>query len=218
MDPIEEVYSPTSELDPLTTDIQLPSNIKDILSSINTKELQSTEADTSNTASEIEKKCRDPRQRISSMASAEPPPTGLENDFSLSRNPDINLPPSNFATQYIPPINYIAPASYSYPPPGYVSDTYPNQYGTQQPPPPPPPMVIDQGSYSSYNQPNFAYNAVYQPPPPPPYPQKSKKGSGFWASGNGNTNRGNNKNEPKKKKFKKSGDRRDNKGPWRRRM
>jgi len=208
LDPDEEVYSPTSELAPLTTEIQLPSNIKDILSSINTKELHSTETETCRAAIDIEKKCRDPRQRIPTMSSVEPPPPGLEDEFSQPCNPDTSLPPPNFTTQFIPPINYISPVPYPYPPPGYIPDAYPNQYGPQQPPPPPPPMVIDQSNYNNYNQSNYGYNSVYQPPPPPPYPQKSKKGSGFWASGNS-------KNEPKKKKFKKSSDRRDNKGSWR---
>lgn len=209
MDLDDEVYSPTSELAPLTTDIQLPSNIKDILSSINTKELQSTEVETTKTATDTEKKCRDPRQRIPTIASAEPPPPGLEDEFPPPCNPDTSLPPPNFTTPYMPPINYIAPIPYPYPPPGYIPDTYPNQYGPQQPPPPPPPMVMDQGKYNNYNQSGYAYNSVQyqQPPPPPPY-SKTKKGSGFWASGSS-------KNEPKKKKFKKSGDRRD-KGNWRR--
>jgi len=106
------------------------------------------------------------------------------------------------------PVNYISPIPYPYPPPGYIPDAYPNQYGPQQPPPPPPAMVLDQGKYNSYNQPGYAYNTVqYQPPLPPSYP-KTKKGSGFWGHGSS-------KNEPKKKKFKKSGDRRD-KGSWRR--
>jgi hypothetical protein len=200
------VYSPTSELAPLTTEINLPSNIKDILSSINTKELRSTEIETSKIAMDTEKKCRDPRQRIQTVSSAEPPPPGLEDEFPPSCNPNTSLPPPNFSSPYMPPINYIAPIPYPYPPPGYVSESYSNQYGPQQPPPPPPPMVIDQSKYNNYNQSGYAYNSVYQPPPPPPYTKK--KGSGFWASGNS-------KNEPKKKKFKKSGDRRD-KGSWRR--
>lgn len=201
------MYSPTSELAPLTTEINLPSNIKDILSSINTKELRSSEIETSKIATDTEKKCRDPRQRIQTVTSAEPPPPGLEDEFPPSCNPNTNLPPPSFASPYnMPPINYIAPIPYPYPPPGYVSESYSNQYGTQQPPPPPPPMVIDQSKYNNYNQSGYAYNPVYQPPPPPPYTKK--KGSGFWASGNS-------KNEPKKKKFKKSGDRRD-KGSWRR--
>ncbi|XP_022168280.1 PHD finger protein 3 [Myzus persicae] len=202
----EEVYSPTSELAPLTSEIQLPSNIKDILSSINTKELPSTEAENSKITTDVEKKCRDPRQRISA---AEPPPPGLEDEFTTPCNPDISLPPPNFPTPYMqPPINYIAPIPYPYPPPGYMPDAYPNQYGPQQPPPPPPNMVLDQGKYNNYNQPGYAYNtAQYQPPPPPSYP-KTKKGSGFWGHGSS-------KHEPKKKKFKKSGDRRD-KGSWRR--
>jgi len=206
LDPDEEVYSPTSELAPLTTEINLPSNIKDILSSINTKELRSTEIETSKIAMDTEKKCRDPRQRIQTVSSAEPPPPGLEDEFPPSCNPNTSLPPPNFSSPYMPPINYIAPIPYPYPPPGYVSESYSNQYGPQQPPPPPPPMVIDQSKYNNYNQSGYAYNSVYQPPPPPPYTKK--KGSGFWASGNS-------KNEPKKKKFKKSGDRRD-KGSWRR--
>ncbi|KAF0767731.1 PHD finger protein 3 isoform X1 [Aphis craccivora] len=206
LDPDEEVYSPTSELAPLTTEIQLPSNIKDILSAINTKELLSNEAESSKSATDVEKKCRDPRQRIST---AEPPPPGLEDEFTPPCNPDISLPPPNFSsTSYMPPINYIAPIPYPYPPPGYIPDAYPNQYGPQQPPPPPPPMVLDQGKYNNYNQPGYAYNTVqYQPPLPPPYP-KTTKGSGFWGHGSS-------QNEPKKKKFKKSGDRRD-KGSWRR--
>ncbi|XP_026814023.1 PHD finger protein 3 isoform X2 [Rhopalosiphum maidis] len=205
LDPDEEVYSPTSELVPLTSEIQLPSNIKDILSSINTKELLSNEAENSKTTADVEKKCRDPRQRTST---AEPPPPGLEDEFTPPCNPDISLPPPHFSTPYMQPINYIAPIPYPYPPPGYIPDAYPNQYGPQQPPPPPPPMVLDQGKYNNYNQPGYAYNTVqYQPPLPPPYP-KNKKGSGFWGHGSS-------KNEPKKKKFKKSGDRRD-KGSWRR--
>ncbi|CAI6364913.1 unnamed protein product [Macrosiphum euphorbiae] len=201
----EEVYSPTSELAPLTTEIQLPSNIKDILSSINTKELLSTEEENSKATTDVEKKCRDPRQRIST---AEPPPPGLEDEFTPPCNPDISLPPPHFSTPYMQPVNYIAPIPYPYPPPGYIPDAYPNQYGPQQPPPPPPAMVLDQGKYNSYNQPGYAYNTVqYQPPLPPSYP-KTKKGSGFWGHGSS-------KNEPKKKKFKKSGDRRD-KGSWRR--
>lgn len=199
------MYSPTSELAPLTTDIQLPSNIKDILSSINTKDQHSTEADVSKAALDTEKKCRDPRQRT---VASEPPPPGLEDEFSLPCNPDTSLPPPNFPTSYMAPINYIAPIPYSYPPPGYIPDGYPNQYVSQQPPPPPPPMVMDQGSYNNYNQPGYVYNSVYQQPPPPPNYQKNKKGSGFWAGSNS-------KNEPKKKKFKKSNDRRD-KGSWRR--
>lgn len=209
----DEVYSPTSELVPLTTDIQLPSNIKDILSSINTKELHSMETEMSKSVTETEKKCRDPRQRNPTMASVEPPPPGLEDEFPPSCNPDTSLPPPNFPTQYMPPLNYIPPVSFTYPPPGYINESFPNQFGPQQPPPPPPPRVMDQGNYNNnYNQPGYTYNSMYQPPPPPPYPQKSKKGSGFWVSGNS-------KNEPKKKKFKKSGDRRDNnKGSWRRCM
>lgn len=209
MDPDEEVYSPTSELTPLTSDIQLPSNIKDILSSINIKEIHSTETGTSSKApTDPEKKCRDPRQRISTIPSVEPPPPGHEKEFSAPCNPNTSIPPPNFSTtSYIQPLNYIAPIPYSYPPPAYIADAYPNQYGPQQPPPPPPPMNMDQGKYNNYNQPGYAYNSVYQPPPPPPYPAKNKKGPGFWAGG---------KNEPKKKKFKKSGDRRDNKGSWRR--
>lgn len=200
------MYSPTSELAPLTTDIQLPSNIKDILSSINTKDLQSTEADMSKASSDTEKKCRDPRQRI---VASEPPPPGLEDEFSSPCNPDTSLPPPNFSTPYMAPINYIAPIPYSYPPPGYIPDGYPNQYLSQQPPPPPPPMAaIDQGKYNYNQQPGYGYNSVYQQPPPPPNYPKTKKGLGFWSSGNS-------KNEPKKKKFKKSSDRRD-KGPWRR--
>lgn len=211
LDSNDEVYSPTSELVPLTTDIQLPSNIKDILSSINTKELQSTEAEISKVATDTEKKCRDPRQRNSTAVLIEPPPPGLEDEFPSPCNPDTSLPPPNFPTQYMAPLNYIPPVPYPYPPPGYnMADAYPNQYGSQQPPPPPPQMVVDQGSYNNFNQSGYAYNSVYQPPPPPPYPQKSKKGKGFWVGGNS-------KNEPKKKKFKKSGDRRD-KGSWRRRM
>lgn len=208
MDPDEEVYSPTSEVTPLTTDIQLPSNIKDILSSINTKESNTTEAETSKAATDVEKKCRDPRQRNSTITLAEPPPSGLEDDFSPSCNPNTNKPPPNFSTPYMQPVNYVAPISYPYPPPGYPPDAYPNQYGPQQPPPPPPPMVMDQGKYNNYNQSGYTYNTVYQPPPPPPSYTKNKKGSGFWASGNS-------KNEPKKKKFKKSNDRRD-KNSWRR--
>lgn len=200
------MYSPTSELDPLTSEIRLPSNIKDILSSINTKELGSNEIETSKVATDVEKKCRDPRQRIQTAASAEPPPPGLEDEFPSSCNPNTSLPPPNFKSPYMAPINYIAPIPYPYPPPGYVSDSYSNQYGPQQPPPPPPPMAIDQSKYNNYNQSGYTYNSVYQPPPPPPY--SKKKGSGFWASGSS-------KNEPKKKKFKKSGERRD-KGSWRR--
>lgn len=211
LDPDEEVYSPTSELTPLTSDIQLPSNIKDILSSINIKEMNSTEIETSSKApTDLEKKCRDPRQRISTMPSVEPPPPGIEEEFPPTCNPNTSLPPPSFvATPYMQPMNYIAPIPYSYPPPRFIADTYPNQYGLQQPPPPPPPppMNMDQSNYNNYNQPGYAYNSVYQPPPPPPYPSKNKKGPGFWAGS---------KNEPKKKKFKKSGDRRDNKGTWRR--
>lgn len=206
MDPDEEVYSPTSEVTPLTADIQLPSNIKDILSSINTKESNTTEAESSKGTTDVEKKCRDPRQRNSAINLIEPPPPGLEDEFSSSCNPNTNLPPT-FSTPYMQPINYVAPIPYSYPPPGYPTDTYPNQYGPQQPPPPPPPMAMDQGKYNNYNQSGYTYNTVYQPPPPPSY-TKNKKGSGFWASGNS-------KNEPKKKKFKKSSDRRD-KNSWRR--
>jgi len=190
----------------LTTDIQLPSNIKDILSSINTKETHSTEAEISKTSSE-EKKCRDPRQRIPTITS-EPPPPGLEDEFSLPYNSDTNLPPPNFTTSYRAPINYIAPMPYPYPPPSYIPDVYPNQYGSQQPHPPPPSMVIDQGKYNNYNQSSYSYNHTYQQQSLPNY-SKNKKGSGFWASGNS-------KNEPKKKKFKKSGDRRDKGGSWRR--
>uniref|UniRef100_A0A2H8TJ13 PHD finger protein 3 n=2 Tax=Melanaphis sacchari TaxID=742174 RepID=A0A2H8TJ13_9HEMI len=204
LDPDEEVYSPTSELAPLTSEIQLPSNIKDILSSINTKELLSNEVENSKTTADVEKKCRDPRQRIST---AEPPPPGLEDEFTPPRNPDISVPPPHFSLPFRPPTNYIAPIPYPYPPPGYITDAYPNQYGPQQPPPPPPTMALDQGKYNNYNQPGYAYNTVqYKPPIPPPYP-KTKKGSGFWGHGSS-------KNEPKKKKFKKSGDRRD-KGSWR---
>lgn len=198
------MYSPTSELTPLTTEIQLPSNIKDILSSINTKEPCPTEIETSKVATDNEKKCRDPRQRIQTVA--EPPPPGLEDEFPPSCNPNTSLPPPNFASPYMPPINYIAPIPYPYPPPGYVSESYPNQYRPPQPPPPPPPMNIDQNKYNNFNQSGYAYTSVYPPPPPPPY--SKKKASGFWASGNS-------KNEPKKKKFKKSEDRRD-KGSWRR--
>lgn len=205
----EEVYSPTSELVPLTTDIQLPSNIKDILSSINTKELQLAEAETTKASLDVEKKCRDPRQRVPIMA--EPPPPGLEDEFPLPCNPDTSLPPPNYTTTpFIPPMNYIAPQiPYPYPPPGYISEPYSNQYGPQQPPPPPPPIANDPGNYNNYNQAGYAYNTVYQPPPPLPAYPKTKKGSGFWASGNS-------KNEPKKKKFKKSNDRRDKGGSWRR--
>ncbi|XP_050428970.1 PHD finger protein 3 [Adelges cooleyi] len=203
LDPDEEVYSPTSELAPLTTDIQLPSNIKDILSSFNTKESQPVDAvEPSKATTDNEKKCRDPRQRNPSVTSTEPPPPGLEDEFPVACNPNTSLPPPNYNTQYMA-MNYVAPMPYSYPPPGY---TYPNQYGPQQPPPPP--VGPDQSNYN-YNQPGFTYNAMYQhPPPPPPYPpSKNKKGSGYWASSS--------KDEPKKKKFKKSGDRRDSKGSWR---
>lgn len=208
MDSDEEVYSPTSELTPLTTKIHLPSNIKDILSSINTKDLNPTDEDISKAAADSEKKCRDPRQRISSVISAEPPPLGLEDELQSPCKPDTSLPPPSFATPYMAPINYVTPMPYPYPPPGYMSDVYPNQYGPHQPPPPPPPpMVMDQSKYNNYNQSNFSYNSVYQPPPPPPPYTKNKKGSGFWVSGSS-------KNEPKKKKFKKSSDRRD-KNSWR---
>ncbi|VVC29402.1 Zinc finger, PHD-type,Zinc finger, FYVE/PHD-type,Spen paralogue and orthologue SPOC, C-terminal,Zinc [Cinara cedri] len=210
LDSDEEVYSPTSELTPLTTKIHLPSNIKDILSSINTKDLNSTDEDISKAAADSEKKCRDPRQRISSVTSVEHPIP--EEEFSSPCKPERSLPPPSFPTPYRAPMNYVAPMPYAYPPPGYISDVYPNQYGSQQPPPPPPPpMTMDQSKYNNYNQSKFSYNSVYQPPPPPPkmpYTKNEKKSSGFWLSGSS-------KNEPKKKRFKKSGDRRD-KNSWRR--
>ncbi|XP_050532700.1 death-inducer obliterator 1 isoform X2 [Daktulosphaira vitifoliae] len=209
LDPDEEVYSPTSELTPLTTDIQLPSNIKDILSSISSKESQSTDIELSKTSLDVEKKCRDPRQRSAVTSAAEPPPPGLEDEYPSPCNPDTSLPPPNYNTPYIQ-MNYIAPMPYPYPPPGY---TYPTQYRSQQPPPPP--IGPDQSNFN-YNPPTYPYNNMYQhpppppPPPPPPYPlNKNKKKSGYWVGSNS-------KDEPKKKKYKKSNDRRDNKDRWRR--
>lgn len=209
MDSDEEVYSPTSELTPLTTKIHLPSNIKDILSSIHTKDLNSTDEDISKAAADdSEKKCRDPRQRISSVNPAEPPPPGLEDEFPLPCKPDTSLPCQSFATTYMAPVNYAASMPYHYLPPGYISDAYPNQYGPQQQQPPQS-MTIDQSKYNNYNQSSYSYNSsgYQQPPPPPPY-KKNKKESGFWVSGSA-------KIQPKKKKFKKKSDRR-NKNSWRR--
>lgn len=199
------MYSPTSELTPLTNKIHLPSNIKDILSSIKSNDLNSTDEAA---ADDSEKKCRDPRQRISSVNPAEPP--GLEDEFRSPCKPNTrSLHPPSFATPYMAPVNYAASMPYHYLPHGYVSDVYPNQYGSQQPPPPPPSMTIGQNKYNNYNQSSYSYNSSgYQQPPPPPSYTKNKKGSGFWVGGN-------TKVEPKKKKFKKSLDRR-NKNSWRR--